>query len=190
LIFASTLWSERHLDDKSNKLNYASHHVKECIKYEEQIIISLGGQMADKDKQNETFFSKKWVLFSLIIYLAIEIILGGYVSQLLSGTFVSRFFIMKIELLLMLISYFIGGFLIGLISPTVRIFEPAVGAFLAVAFTFLYGMFTPLRFFGFSLSKILIGGGIAFVLALVGAEFGEKLAARLGNKKSQNFIKQ
>lgn len=144
--------------------------------------------MTYNDKKNNTSFSKKWVFISLIIYLAIEIFLGGYVAQLLSGTFVSRFFIMKIELLLMLVGYFIGGFLIGLISPGVRVFEPAFAAFLAVAFTFLYGFFTPLRFFGFSLTKILIGGGIAFVLALIGAKFGEKLAAKLGNKSSQDFI--
>jgi len=90
----------------------------------------------------------------------------------------------------MLASYFIGGFLIGLLSPGIRVLEPALGAFLAVGFTFLYGFFTPFSFFAFSLGKIFIGGGIAFGLALLGAKLGEKLAAKLGNLKSQRFINQ
>ena len=89
---------------------------------------------------------------------------------------------------MMLVSYFLGGMFIGLISPGIRIFEPAVGAFLAVLFTFIYSFFTPHRFFGFAINRLMIGGIIAFVLALVGADLGEKLAARFGNHTSQNYM--
>ena len=78
--------------------------------------------------------------------------------------------------LLHLISFFIGGFIIGLISPGIRIYEPAVGAFLSVSFMLALSLFTPYSFIQFSVTKMLIGGLIAFVLALVGARLGEKLA--------------
>ena len=78
--------------------------------------------------------------------------------------------------LLNLISYFIGGFIIGLISPGIRIYEPAVGAFLSVLVMLVLTFFTPYSFLHFSLLKVIIGGGIAFFLALSGAKLGEKLA--------------
>ena len=78
--------------------------------------------------------------------------------------------------LLNLISFFIGGFIIGLISPGIRIFEPALGAFLSVALMLCLSFFTPYSFIQFSMTKMLIGGAIAFFLALTGARVGEKIA--------------
>ena len=37
-------------------------------------------------------------------------------------------------------------------------------------------------------SQGLMGGGVAFFLALSGAKLGERLAALLGNKESQDFV--
>ena len=90
----------------------------------------------------------------------------------------------------MLASYFVGGFLVGVMSPGIRIFEPAIGAFFAVLCTFIYGFFTPHRFFGFALNRLLIGGIIAFVLALLGADLGERLGAHFGNRASKDYSKR
>ena len=44
-----------------------------------------------------------------------------------------------------------------------------------------------IRFYGFSLTRMIVGGGIAFVLALIGADLGERIAAKLGNRESKYY---
>ena len=131
--------------------------------------------------------SRKWILISLAVFIGAEVVLGGLVGTVVLRGFVSRPLGLRIELLLMLASYFVGGLTIGLISRSVRLLEPAIAAFIAVALTFLYTAFTPLLFFGFSFGRILVGGGIAFGLALFGADIGERMAARFGNRASQEY---
>ena len=121
-------------------------------------------------------FSKKWVIASTAIFVAVELFLGGLIGNLVVGTFMSLNLRFLLQGLLNLISFFIGGFIIGLISPGIRIFEPALGAFLSVALMLCLSFFTPYSFIQFSLTKMLIGGGIAFFLALTGARAGEKVA--------------
>ena len=130
-----------------------------------------------------------WIVISMIVFLAVEVVLGGFIGPLLRGRFVGHIFFLKIEVFLMLISYFFGGLVVGLISPGIRIFEPAVGAALAVFFTCAYSFFTPHRFYGFSFGRMSVGAIIAFVLALLGADLGERLAARLGNRRSQDYAR-
>ena len=120
-------------------------------------------------------FSKKWLVASIVIFMGVELFLGGLIGTLVVG-FMSLSLRFMLQGLLHLISFFIGGFIIGLISPGIRIYEPAVGAFLSVSFMLALSLFTPYSFIQFSVTKMLIGGLIAFVLALVGARLGEKLA--------------
>ena len=121
-------------------------------------------------------FSKKWVLASTAIFVVVELFLGGLIGNLVVGTFLSLNLRFLLQGLLNLISFFIGGFIIGLISPGIRIFEPALGAFLSVALMLCLSFFTPYSFIQFSMTKMLIGGAIAFFLALAGARAGEKIA--------------
>ena len=121
-------------------------------------------------------FSKKWVLASTAIFVAVELFLGGLIGNLVVDTFLSLNLRFLLQGLLNLISFFIGGFIIGLISPGIRIFEPALGAFLSVALMLCLAFFTPYIFIQFSMTKMLIGGAIAFLLALTGARAGEKIA--------------
>ncbi len=44
----------------------------------------------------------------------------------------------------MLLAFYIGGFIIGLVSLGLRILEPALGAFLSVATMMTITLFTPL----------------------------------------------
>lgn len=131
--------------------------------------------------------STLWIVLSLIIFIAVEILLGGLIGPLVIGQFVSRPLYLKLEVVLMLGSYFFGGLIVGLLSPGIRVLEPAIGAALAVIFTWLYSFFTPIRFYGFSLNRMLIGGAIAFILALIGADLGERIAAKLGNRQSKYY---
>ena len=121
-------------------------------------------------------FSVKWVFLSVLIYISVEIVLGILVGGVVVGKYMSVSLRFMLQGLLNLVSYFVGGFIIGLISPGLRIYEPAAGAFLAVSLMLLLSFFTPLRFVQFTMTKMLVGGGIAFFLALAGARLGERLS--------------
>lgn len=124
-------------------------------------------------------FSKAWMLLSFFIFIVTELVLGGIVGELVVGRYMSLHLHFMMQGLLNIISYFIGGFMIGLISPGIRIYEPAAGAFLSVLVMLLLTFFTPFSFLHFSITKVVIGGGIAFFLALTGAKMGEKLAGNM-----------
>ena len=130
------------------------------------------------DTNNEKF-SRKWMFISMAIFIAVELFLGGFIGRVILGKFISISLFFLVQGILHLSSYFIGGFIIGVISPGKRIYEPAAGAFLAVTIMLGFSIFTPFSFIRFSLSKMLIGGAIAFFLALTGARMGERL---MGNR--------
>ena len=124
-------------------------------------------------------FSKNWMWISFGIFIVTELFLGGLVGGFIVGKYMSIHLRFMLQGLLNLMAYFIGGIIIGLISPGIRIYEPAAGAFLSVLVMLVLTFFTPFSFIHFSLTKVIIGGGIAFFLALTGAKIGERLS---GNK--------
>jgi len=131
--------------------------------------------------------STPWILGALAIYVVGEALIGGLLGELLGG-FVSRPFRMRLEVTLMFASWWVGGLVVGLVSPKVRLVEPAIAAGIAVLMTSLYAVFMPVSWFVFSLTRLVFGGAIAFGLALWGADTGERLAARLGNRASQDYV--
>lgn len=131
--------------------------------------------------------STPWILGALAIYLVAEVVLGWLLGELLGG-FVSRPFRMRLEVILMFASWWVGGLVVGLVSPKVRLLEPAIAAGLAVGMTSLYAVFMPIRWYTFSSGRLVVGGAIAFGLALWGADTGERLAARLGNRASRDYV--
>lgn len=129
-----------------------------------------------------------WVFSSFWVFVLLELFLGGIIGGMMIGRFVPHMLTYQFEVLLLLSSFFIGGAVVGLISPTVRILEPALAAFGSVLLTLSVGLFSPYQFLAFSWTRLIIGGGIAFLLALLGARFGEKLSARMGNKNSREVF--
>ncbi len=121
-------------------------------------------------------FSKKWMFVSMVIFISVELFVGGLIGNFVVGRYMSISLRFMLQGLLNLVSFFIGGFIIGLISPGIRIHEPAVGAFLSVAIMLCLSIFTPYSFIQFSFTKMLMGGVVAFFLALAGARLGEKVA--------------
>ena len=119
--------------------------------------------------------STKWVVLSVFIFTAFEVLLGQGVTKLLEGSTTSHMLMLRIELALMSASFLAGGFLIGVLSPGPRLLEPAIGAAITVVFTFLIAFFSPIVVFQASLSRMVVGGALGFVLALFGAHLGEKL---------------
>lgn len=123
-------------------------------------------------------FSVRWMFASLLVFIALELLLGKLVSEW-AGGYMSLSLRFLLQGALNLFSYFLGGFIIGVISPGLRREEPAVAALLAVALMLSMSLFTPYSFIRFSVLKLVLGGAIAFGLALTGARLGERL---MGNR--------
>lgn len=135
----------------------------------------------------EAGLSARWIGISYGVFIASELLLGGLVAKVIAGRFVGHVSQLRLEAILILVSYYLGGFLVGFASPRVRVAEPAIGAALSVATTFVIAFFSPLGFLSFKAARVLAGGVIAFLLALAGARTGEKAAALLGNDASRDY---
>ncbi|MBI5542310.1 MAG: hypothetical protein HY901_00350 [Deltaproteobacteria bacterium] len=128
-------------------------------------------------------FSQAWAFLSVVLFLAIELAIGAFVGPFVIGKYVSPMFHLQLQMLMHLGSFYVGGFLVGMLSPGVRLTEPAVGAFISVAVVWLISFFMPSWFYHFDFTRLLVGGGIAFALALAGAYSGEKL---MGNVEADD----
>ena len=134
--------------------------------------------MAMHDSQPRPF-SMVWFSISIAVFMGVELLLGGLVGELVVGRYVSHMLALRLQVLLSLGSYLAGGVVIGLISPGVRMLEPALGAAVSVGLTLIIAVFLPYRYMRFSLDRLLVGGGIAFGLALFGAYLGERMAGNI-----------
>ena len=122
-------------------------------------------------------FSNRWFIMSIGLFLGIEILFGILVGNLLTG-YTTQMVHYRIQVILHLSSFLVGGFLVGLISPGIRMVEPAMAAFLSVGLTMIFALFVPQYFMRLEFSKLLLGGGIAFALAYSGAMIGERLTGK------------
>lgn len=109
------------------------------------------------------------------IFMGAELLLGVVVGEVVVGRYVSMSLRFLVQGLLHVASFFVGGLIVGLISTGVRITEPAVGAALSVVATLAMTVFSPYTFMQLETSKLIVGGVIAFVVALSGAELGERV---------------
>ncbi len=128
-------------------------------------------------------FSVGWLVASVILFLAVELFIGTWVGPMVIGKYVSPMFHIEVQMLMHLLSFYLGGVLVGILSPGVRLKEPAAGAFFSVAAVFLISFFMPNLFYQFDFSRMMVGGIIALLLALAGAYSGEKL---MGNVEADD----
>jgi hypothetical protein len=138
-----------------------------------------GGESLDQESLGITgethSFSYKWTLAAVVVYTAMEIGIAIFLAPaIFAGRLASPMLQMRLQMIMHLGSFFLGGIVVGVLSPGVRLVEPALGAFLAVAIVFTMSFFMPTWFHHWSTNKVLIGGGIALVLGLLGAWTGEK----------------
>ena len=141
------------------------------------------GSFVSKKDPAANNFSFNWVILSVFSYLGVQVGLG-----MLARTFVypnagAKHTNFLAEGLVILMGFYLGAFLIGIISPGRRTFEPILGAFLAVLAVFSVSNFTPqmggwLRFDG--VSGMFVSGVIAAVMSGIGVFSAEKL---MGNVK-------
>jgi hypothetical protein len=109
-----------------------------------------------------------------------EVVIGTFVGPLVVGRFVTPMLNVRVLMMLHLASFFVGGILVGVLPPGVRLLEPAMGAVVVVLLVFLMTFFRPDSFAIFLGTKILVSGSIAFVCALGGAYVGERMVGNLG----------
>ncbi|MEO1230385.1 MAG: hypothetical protein AAFZ18_15895 [Myxococcota bacterium] len=125
------------------------------------------------------FISFRWVLLSLLLFVAAEIVIGLGLGELVAGRYMSIGTSFWIRGSTQLLAFFLGGIVVGVISPGVRILEPALAAFSAVLLTVVTALFVPYAFARMGGSRLATAGFIAFGLALAGAWIGERLSGGL-----------
>lgn len=115
-------------------------------------------------------FEWKWVFVAFAIYMVLQaailvglrFVISSYDPQGLPGLLISAGV------------WFVGGIIVGAISPGKTFIEPAVGALLAVAPTIAYLMWIA-DVYKLSLLAYVIAGLLGVMMTLVGAFIGEKL---------------
>lgn len=128
----------------------------------------------DAPEQSQPF-SWAWVTATVLIITAMEIGIAIVISPaLLASKLASQMVQLRLDMIMHLGSFLLGGWFVGIISPRVRMWEPAVGAAIAVIIVFLMSFFLPHSYLRWDWSKIFVGGGIGFGLALAGAYTAEK----------------
>ncbi len=109
----------------------------------------------------------KWVFISMGIYFVAQIVVS-----LVFGVFTVLTFGLGFILFLVLkpVTYFIGGYITGRLSPGITIREPAIGA---AAASVAGALFDSSRVIGPRIVGVIIAALIAYFTALIGARIGE-----------------
>src|SRR5262245_30630280 len=103
-------------------------------------------------------FSMAWMFVSVALFLGSELLIGTWLGPLVLGKYVSPMFHLQLQMMMHLASFYLGGFLVGIISPGVRLKEPAVAAFLSVVVVFRISFFMRTFVYRFSMYR-MVGGG-------------------------------
>jgi len=123
-----------------------------------------------KRYQQESF-EWKWALTSCAVYLVVQALVLGVLPLVISSFDPIGFSGLTLSILV----WFVGGAIVGLVSPGKTFVEPAVGAIIAVVPTVGFlAMITPSGFQP-SLLTYIVGGVAGVMVALFGAFLGEKV---------------
>jgi hypothetical protein len=120
-------------------------------------------------------FAWRWVFASMALFVGLELIMGEGMAQLLSGRVLSDGTGMLLRNGLQLAAFFLGGLIIGVVSPKLRLIEPAIGAVGCMVLIVVLTWMTPLRFYGFGGVKLLAACAVSFGVALSGVWVGERV---------------
>jgi len=110
----------------------------------------------------------KWIFVSILVFLAAQFALSlvfGFLGVVTLGIGFALFLIIKP------VTFFAGGFVSGLLSRGITIVEPAIGA---GTMTFLGGILDATWLLPRRISWVIGWSILAFVVALIGAFFGER----------------
>lgn len=134
-----------------------------------------GGDYTDEElaarKHQQEGFEWKWAVLAVIVYMFLQGIILGVLPRVISafdpqginGLFIS------------VAVWFVGGILVGVISPGKTFLEPAVGALIAVVPTIAYLMWITPEGFEPSFLAYIVLGLLGAMISLLGAFIGEKI---------------
>jgi len=124
-----------------------------------------------KKKYQQEDFEWKWALVAFGVYLATQALVLGLLPLIIHA-----FDPQGVDgLLVSMAVWFLGGIVVGVVSPGKTFIEPAVGASLAVFPTIAYLALTTPSGFQPTLLAYIVGGMLGVMLALFGAFVGEKV---------------
>ncbi len=139
--------------------------------------------MVSQKNSSRNGFSFSWVILSLLGYLVLQVALGLFANIFVfpfAGTKHTEFFAQG---LIIILGFYIGAFVIGVISPGRRLIEPVLGSVLAVAAAFSVSSFTP-QMGGWyrvdGLAAMTTAAVMAAAIAGFGVYSGEKLMGNVG----------
>lgn len=124
-------------------------------------------------------FAWRWVFISMALFVVLELIMGEGLAHILAGGAISDGTNMLLRNGLQLVAFFLGGLVIGVVSPKLRLVEPALGAVGCMLLILVLTWMTPVRFFGFGGAKLLAACTVSFFTALAGAITGERITGNL-----------
>ena len=120
-------------------------------------------------------FSTRWMVVGIVLYTVLEMAIALVLAPaVFAGRMSSHMLQWRLQMVMHLGSFYLGGLVLGIITPGIRLVEPAAAAFISVALVFLMSFFSPSIMMQWSFSKLVMGGGIAAALAVMGAYTGEK----------------
>jgi len=120
------------------------------------------------EKFNFSQINWKWVGISILIFAVAQIILGA-VFGLIGILTLGLGFIIFSWLVKPLV-YLVTGFVTGILSPGITLFEPAIGSLIAT----LVGSILHIFNYRGGFFMIIFSGALAFIISLIGAYMGEK----------------
>lgn len=135
----------------------------------------LTAEEAHARRYQQESFEWKWVAISFAVYALLQaialvllpMVISSYDPQGLPGLLISA------------AVWFVGGALVGFISPGKTFLEPAVGALLAVVPTLLW-LNHIADVYQLSLMANVVGGLLGVMVTLLGGFLGEKLQMAAG----------
>ncbi len=120
-------------------------------------------------------FAWRWVFASMMLFIALELALGEGMAHLLAGRVLSDGTSLLMRNGLQLAAFFTGGAIIGVVSPKLRLLEPALGAVGCMVLIVVMTWMTPIRFYGYGGVKLFAACVVSFGVALAGAWIGERV---------------
>ncbi len=124
-------------------------------------------------------FAWRWVFGSMVIFIVLELAMGEGMARVLEGRVLSDGTGMLLRNGLQLAAFFIGGLTIGVVSPKLRLIEPALGAAGCMLFIGALTWMTPVRFYSFGGIQLIVACAVSFVVALAGAWMGERVMGNI-----------
>jgi hypothetical protein len=144
---------------------------RSCGAKVEEIVSSYSSEEAQERRYQQDHFEWRWALMACGVYLAAQLVIlvglpfviSSFDPQGLPG------------LLISVAVWFVGGIVVGMVSPGKTFVEPAIGALMAVIPTVSYLAITTPDGFQPTLLAYIVTALLGVMIALFGAFLGEKL---------------